>query len=242
MADTWVDIISDALIEIGVYQPGDPVPAADMDFCVRRLNRVLDMWAALKRYAYNVTFGAYTLTPAHQPHLIGPGLGAPDFGIASRPVRIEGAALIVNNVDLGINIRDDDWWQRQRVKTLSTAVPTDLFPSYDAPNVALYFWPIPDAAYDVRLETWVSLQQVTDPSVDFVAPQGYNLAVMQTLAEELTIPYGKPMPEGLPRAAARSRAAILSNTSKSPRISSADFATARKLRRGGFNYSSGGPA
>lgn len=242
MADTWVDVITDALYEIGVFAPGDAIPAADLDFCLRRLNRVLDMQAALKRFAYNVTFGVYTLTPAHQPHLIGPGLAAPDFALAARPVRIEGAALMVGDVDLGIKIRDDDWWKNQRIKTLSTAIPTDLFPSYDAPNVGLYFWPIPDTAYQVRLETWVSLAQVTDVTVDFVGPQGYNLAVMQTLAQDLTIPYGRPMPEGLPSAAARARAAIQSNNIKSPRIGSADAGAGSKRRRGGFNYSTGGPA
>lgn len=249
MADTWLDIITDALVDLGVYAPGDPLEPSSVDTCVRWLNRIIDSWQALKRYAYNVNFSQYTLQPGHQPHTIGP---SGDFTVAQRPVRIEGAALVLTTstppVDSPIlNIRDDDWWRNKRVKGLSSSVPTDLYPSYDSPNISLYFWPVPSFAYDVRLETWVSLQGVPldadgnpDLTQPFSAPQGYNKALLLTLEEEAGPSFSKPPDANLIRRAAAARAAIQSNNSKSPRIATADYGT-RGRRGGGFNWMLGQP-
>lgn len=252
MADTWLDLITDALLDLGVFAPSDPIDQDSIDVCVRWLNRTIDSWQALKRYAYNVNFTQYTLTPGRQPHQIGPTAVAPDWTVAQRPVRIEGAALVLTTssppVDSPVlNIRDDDWWLNKRVKSLSSSVPTDLYPSYDHPNVSLYFWPVPSFAYGLRLETWVSMQQIPldingkpDLLATFSAPQGYYEALMLTLEEKVARIFGKPLSADLLRAASRARAAIQSNNAKSPRISTADHGTASL--RGGFNWKIGGPA
>ena len=69
----WSDFITDALQEIGVYAPGDTIEAPVIDICVRRLNYLIDEWAALQRYAYNVNFNLYTLPTNQSPITIGPG-------------------------------------------------------------------------------------------------------------------------------------------------------------------------
>lgn len=245
MADTWLDIAQDALYLVEAYGPGDSIPDHDLAFCKRCLNRVLDQWAALRRMAYNVTFTLYTLTADHQPHLIGPGLSSPDFAATQRPVRIEGAALVLdpagNEVDIPVAIRDDDWWRRQRVKTVTSSVPTNLYPSYDVPNVGLYFWPVPNAAWGMRLETWVSLAQVDDLTTDFVGPQGTNLALVKSLIPEICTAFGKPRTVDMLTEAARARAAVQTNYGRSPRVSTADFGTGAGRRGGGdFNFYTGG--
>jgi hypothetical protein len=243
MADSWLDVVTDALYEIGSYGPGDSIPDHDTALVQRKLNGMLDGWAALKRFAYNVNFSLYTLTPAHQPHLIGPGLAAPDFAAVQRPVRIEGAALVLDPngsaIDLPLAIRDDDWWRNKRAKTVTSSVPTNLYPSYDAPSVALYFWPVVTVAYGMRLEMWVSLGQVDDLTTTFVAPQGYKEAVTLTLAEKICRPMGRPLTDDLVRDAARARAVIQSNNIKSPRIGTRDYGGSG---RGDWNPWTGGPA
>jgi hypothetical protein len=247
-ADTWQDIITDALSELGVYAPSDPVSAVDMDTAARICDRLIDGWAALKRYAYNVAFPVYTLTAGHTPHLIGPGLSSPDFAATVRPVRLEGAALIVNGVDIPINVRDDDWWQERRVKAVTSSVPTDVYYSSDFPNGALYFWPVPSSSYQVRIETWVELGAIPldadgnrDLTQAFVGPQGYRDALVLTLAEKCARVFGKSVSGDLRMDAATARAAVQSNNAKSPRIASADIGTGGG-GRGGFNYMTGGPA
>lgn len=244
MAEVVLEIITDALGELGVLSTGEQASAAEADIALRYLNRMIDQWAARMINAYNVNFSLYTLTPNHQPHLIGPGLVAPDFAAAQRPVRIENAALVLTNVaqpvDVPLNIRDDDWWANQRVKTIATTVPTDLYYSPDFPNGALYLWPIPTFAYGLRLETWVTISEFSAITDSVILPPGYREAMMLTLAEKLARPFGKPLTEDLRSDAARARAIFQTNNAKSPRTASADYGTRGKSAdRPSFNYFSG---
>src|ERR1700722_11046687 len=98
MASSWNQIITDALIEIGAYQLTDPLPAADTQLAIRKLNRILDEWSARRIFAYTVAFTSYTLTAGHSPHLIGPSLTSPDFAASVRPTRIRSAQLILTGL------------------------------------------------------------------------------------------------------------------------------------------------
>lgn len=248
---TWLDLITDSLIEIGSIAPGDPLPDSVMQVALRRMNYRIDSWAGLKRFVYNVNFTAYTLTPNHQPTLLGPGLSSPDFATvngAPRPPRLESAALILNSsnpsTDLPLNLRDDAWWANQQVKSITSTTPTDLYYSADWPNGALYLWPVPTTAYGIRLEQWVALQQVIEDNLAtaFSAPQSYPLGLMLTLAEDLTTPMSRAMPATLPERARAARAAMQSNNIASPRVASADYGSGLNGPRRGFNWQSGMPA
>src|SRR5215472_8870966 len=99
-------------------------------------NQQLDYWSARGCYAWTTTFNVFTLTAGHQPHLIGPNLVSPDFALTPRPVNIQSASLMLSGnpqTDQPINIRDKDWWAAQRVKSMTSSVPTDL---YYEPHVA----------------------------------------------------------------------------------------------------------
>lgn len=247
---TWADVIFDALLEIGVYNSNDPLLPDDERQGRRRLNRIIDSWAARKLFAFSQTFTLYTLTPNHQPTLIGPNLASPDFATvpagAPRPTSIETIELVLNNqtpvVDSPqLNRRDKAWWAAQTVKPLTTSVPTDYYYQPDFPSGAIYFWPVPNFAYQVRVEERTQLAQaplnLTQP---FAAPQGYELAVVLTLAEHSCGPYTRPVPADLPARARAARAAVLGNNTHSPRTASADYGT-RGRPRADFNYFTGGP-
>ena len=238
---TWRDLISDAFYEIGSYAYGEPVNAEHLELGRKRLNQIIDQWKARKVFAYNVNFTSYTLTPNHQPHLIGPGLASPDFD-AARPVRIENASIVLTgNVDVPLAMWDDDNWAAQRVKTVTSNVPIGLYYSPDSPNGSLYLWPVPTAAYGLRLETWVGVDQIADTELDddFSNPYGYELALMYTLAEKLCRPMSKSLTADLASDAHNARMAIQKNNIKSPRTSSAGFRPPSGGRRGDFNWATG---
>jgi len=250
---TWSDLFTDSLTEIGAYGIEDmAIEAEDAQRVTRYANRLLDSWAALKRYAYATSFQLFTLTPGHAPHLIGPGLASPVFAWPVRPTRIESASLVLNNqsppVDSpALQLRDAAWWHMQRVKSLQSNVPTDLYYEPDFPNGALNFWPNPNYPYAARLELWTVLGQIPldangnpDLTQTFTAPQGYELAFCLSLSELLVTPYSRPMPAELPGRAAAARAALQSNNTKSPRISSTDFGVGKSA--GGFNWTTGMPS
>lgn len=197
-------------------------------------NEISDEWQARKAYAWNVNFTALTLRTNHQPHTIGPS-GA-DF-TAQRPVKIENAALILTGaqpIDLPLRIRDDDWWAANRVKSLATSIPTDLYYSPDFPNGSIYLWPIPTVAYGLRLEMWVSLQKFTALTDPFSAPPAFETAFKLTMAETMCTWWGLPIPPLLQMQRLRAIKAIQTTTMKSPRTGTTNG------RSGGyFNYMTG---
>lgn len=235
---TFRDLITNALTEINVSQ-GQTPQAQDLAWGLSKLNDQWDEWAARAIYVYNYQFVVSTLVPGLNPHLIGP-TGTPTFILPRRPTKIESCSLIFQSAvqsDLPMNIRDDDWWANQRVKNLTTSVPTDLYYSQDNPNGSLFFWPIPNTAMQVRLEYGFPLSQVgLDDQVSL--PQGYRKAVTLTLAESLCASFNKTPSQLLIRDAMMARKAVQGNNEGSPRSSTIDSGMPGK-RTGGFNYVDG---
>jgi len=207
------------------------------------LNQQVDYWSARGCYCWTTNFNVYNLTSMHQPYLIGPTATAPDFPTQSpRPIRIVSANLILDTmspaVDQPINIRDNQWWAANRVKTISTNIPTDLYYQPDIPNGSIYFWPIANFPYGVRLEILIQLQQFTDLASLVVAPPSYLAGLTLTLAEELVDIWGTEMPLNLARRAETARKALQSNNYLAPRIASADWGTFTSPAAD-FNYMTG---
>lgn len=206
------------------------------------LNQQVDYWAARACYAWTTTFYEFTLTPGHQPYLIGPGLPPPDFNVPIRPPSIVSASLILtagsSPVDIPIKIRDNKWWHEKSVKSLPSTQPTDLYYEPDVPNGSLWFWPIATIVNDVRLEATVQLRHFQTLDDCFIAPQAYLAAVTLTLAEELVDIWGTEMPLNLARRAMKARDALQSNNNLAPRIATADWGTATR-HASDFNYVTG---
>lgn len=250
------DIIVDALIEIGVLSPGeeDNLDPSVGQWAFRKANYLLDEWAAERKYVPAATFQTFNLVAGLSPHTIGPGTAQvpATFPVNQRPVRIESWSLILNNssniaVDLPRRpTRDKDWWAVNRVKNLQSNIPTDLYYEPDTPNGSCFFWPVPNTVFPVRLELWNLLSQfsaITDP-VDGpggggVLPPAYRNAFMLTLAESLLTGNGKEADASLERRAAKARAAVFGNNSKSPRMATDDWGMSPGRRRADFNWETG---
>lgn len=249
---TGLDLITDAMIEIGMIAPGDIVDAESGQWAFRQLNNLLDVWAARKAYVYSTNFTQYTLIPNHSPHTIGP---TGDFVVAQRPVRIESCAVRLNFsgsfVDSPrLNIRDADWWAANSVKEITSSICTDLY--YDASwdNGNLYFWPIPNVALPVLLETWQAIAQldaITDPiggpgGADTL-PQGYRAAIIFTLAQMLCPGAQKEASPELIAKVREANKAVFGNNNPPPRIATQDAGMPKKGagKKANFNWVSGQP-
>ena len=244
-----LDIINDAMIEVGIKAPGEPVDPDVGQWSFRKLNYQLDTWAAEKKYVYASTFNTYTLVPGLSPHTIGPAPGA-TYSTPQRPVRVEAATLVLNNVtpnvETPIAIRDKQWWMENSIKTLQSSIPTDLFYNPAFPNGELYFWPVPNTSYLARLQLWQLFSQfssITDPiggpgGENSLVP-GYRNAMMLTLAEYLQPGSARAGDLTLTRAAANARAAVWSNNYEVPRMQTRDSGCPgadQELRSTTFNY------
>jgi hypothetical protein len=219
---TILDLITDALTELNIYQAGEALRAEDGALGLSRLNRILDKWNADGRRLYNESFVTNTLTPNLQPHTIGP---TGTWSATTRPVDIVGANLVLNtttpNVKVPITIRDDNWWLMNSVPALATSYPTDLYYSPDFPNGSLYFWPVPTTAYPVDLLLHNLFAQVV-LSDTVSLPPGYLDAVTLTLAEDLRKPFAAPPDPDLKQRASDARALVFANNENAPRLRTQD--------------------
>ncbi len=230
-----LDIVTDALIEVAISAPGEPLDPDTAQWAFRKLNYLLDTWATSKKYVYGSVFTDYTL-PVNLPvqpdgsaaATIGPGPGA-TYPAAQRPVKILSASAIINNttppVLAPIQIEDNQWWAGVTLPGINSMYPTNLFYNPTFPNGTLYLWPIANTAFGLRLETWVLLSQfdsITDPiggpGANPLVPPGYRHAMMLSVAELL----GGVPPQTLARDAASARAAIFTNNTPPANISTRD--------------------
>ena len=241
-------LVSDILYQAAracrkLRHPGQTLSTADQADGLLIVNQYVDQWASRRVFAFSEAFTQFTLAANHSPHLIGPGLSAPDFAVTLRPQDIpqDGAAIVLTdqtpNVDQPLTIRDGDWWNNQRVKSLTSNIPTDLYYSPDfGTNMAgsLWLWPVPSYAYGLRLRLRSVLNQFATVGATFIAPPAYQLALVLTVAESFADHFGIEMPATLPARAARARAVIQMSNIKSPRINASDIGVGAS--HGGWDY------
>lgn len=233
---TITALITAALGELGVLGAGQTASGALADLGLQTLNRLFDAWNAQRRAVYVDVTSSHTLTPALQPHTIGPS-GA-TFTTDQRPVSLEGAALIVDDLHYPIRIRDAAWWLHQPHPTLTSDRPTDLYYAPAWPSGSLYLWPVPSAAHTIELRSRVVLDAVALADT-FTMPPGYELAVMLSLAELLARPLGRPADGSLIAQARQARAVIFANNDETPALTTVDAGIPGAGGRSYFDYERG---
>lgn len=224
---TYGDLITDALAEIRAARAGDVVNADDMAYGLRQLNRLLDQWNADRPKVFRSFYQDFTLTANHSPHTI--GVSGADFIVTgNRPVSIDAAAWNLGGSPAAfqpIAVRDAQWYATVFVPGLVSGIATDVYydPAYDSPTPVgnLYFYPVPSGANGVRL--WIRQVLASVAQTDTVTlPQGYDAALMLTLAEILAPGFGQSVAPGTAKRASEARAVIEANNRFTPSLQTRD--------------------
>jgi len=246
---TGIDIIEQALLEIGAYSPGESVSNADASTCLAKLNRLLDSWNADGRYVYASQFVLYNIVPNLQPHTIGSGQPGPPAVPATwyanqRPIRLISAEIILNNVTPPIrypmNIRDGDWWANKRAYAVTGTLPTDVYYEPDWPNGSVFIWPVPLVNYQMELQILTLLNQIGLTGALFSLPPGYLDAIVLTLAVNLCPTFEKQLDPTLASLAMKAIQRIQGPNTAAPRIATRDNGMPTQQRnRSTFNYLTG---
>lgn len=241
---TGQKLIAAALQEIGALSPGEQPSNDDASWAMEKLQRLIDELNAREPMIYSVNFTVYTLPINKTPVTIGPGA---DFDVNQRPVRIRSASLILNNgtpgdndVEIPLYLRDDDWWAQQQIKGLRSTLPTDLYYNPNWPNGELYFWPVPTAVNQVRLESDLVIGQIKTYATTFSMPPAYWNLIVYSLGLSLCPSYGREPSPTLVREHAKTVRAVLGNNVESPRLASdSPSQTGASRARPDFNFLTG---
>jgi hypothetical protein len=239
---TALDLISDALMEIGVQGSDDQTPdICDAQLALRYLNRLIETSNITPGSIYTIRKDIFTLTPQKQDYTIGvdpAGIIVPDFQ-APRPNRIESIVLQLQSVP-GI-VRDapmvsltDAEWANQRI-TAVYAIPKEYHYEPSHPLGAISFFPAPSSAYVIEMRTWHQVEQIRDLHEPLLLPPGYGDFWLYQLAIRLCGPFGRPISQQLMEMERRSVAVVTAMNVHPPRLGS-DPAIAG---RGCFNWMTG---
>lgn len=223
---TGGSICTNAARENGQLGANEALTSADAQVYLNKLRRLLNNWNAERAAVYAASFATYTLVANLQPHTIGPSTAT--WATTLRPVSIDGANVIIDvsnpSAYTPIAIHTAQWWNFQSQPGQTSSFPTDLYYQADWPNGKIYFWPVPQAAYQVQLQLRVLLDDALDLDTEFTLPQGYEDALTLTLAESCCGKlFGVDLTPDLQQAARIARARIFNNNDQPSALITSDF-------------------
>lgn len=193
MVVTGDDVISEALILLGVKYAGQSISAEAKATSLLGLNLLIGEWNATGQAVYSVGRLTFPLIAGSVSYTIGPS-GA-NF-TATRPEKIETWAVTTagGTADEGVPLSSLAFEQANED---STAIGTRIRAlTYDAgfPNGTIRIYPIPFGGQTLALWVWNQLAEVTDTTVALAFPTGYYKAIIYNLAVDLAPKFGRPMP------------------------------------------------
>jgi hypothetical protein len=191
------DIINDSLFYIGAYGPGETVATEDQTFGLRCVNRLLDSWSAQKLSPIGVKNVQYALSGAAS-YTYGP---AKTWAATTRPIKVKAASTITaSGIETPAQIVTAEEWVQIRDKVRTGLFVRQLLYDGGYPTGIVYVTPIP-AAGNCSLWTYEAITDFANLTDTVALPPGYETALIKAFAMELCIPFGRPIPEGLPQLA-----------------------------------------
>jgi hypothetical protein len=209
MSITGSQLVQDALFACGSYGVGDNLADADAQLVLRRLNRMLDSWTNERAMIFGIARDSFTMSP-----------GVADYSTTllttiGRPVQVLTIVTTLNNVWYGCDMISDDAFQKIPYK-LTQSIPEQCYYDEAYPNAQFHFYPIPFAAFTCYISAVTPLTSTVTLSTVLALPQGYEKAIVDSLAVDIAPSFGQQITAQMDRDATNSRAVIKRNNYVSP--------------------------
>lgn len=185
---TVLQLISDALEELGVIGPGDPLEDDDATIALRYFQMMVNTFQADRLMAYTVGRALFPLAVGQQTRTIGTG---GNFN-GDRPVVVlhVGAIPVGQTYEIPVvpYVNREEWlkepWKAQ----------TDQYPSrylYEPtyPLGTFTFWPVPTTAAQVAIAVPAALTTPVALLTDLAFPPGYYEAYHTNAVKRLAKPF-----------------------------------------------------
>lgn len=203
---TVLETITDAMRDIGAVALEETPTAAEIQFGLRKLNKLTSTWNTENLMVYAVKQETFPIVGTQPSYTM--GLGG-DFDTA-RPDRI----VYINVVDVsgneyGVRLVKWDEFETIRAKYVTSPIPQVAYVSYDMPLAVIQMWPIADdASYNIQVGSWVQIPQFTTLPTNIILPSGYDRALQYNLSLELCPAYGREPSSALVSLAMDSKAQV----------------------------------
>lgn len=175
-----------ALRLLGVIASGDTPSTSEQSDYLTALNALLSSWTNEKLMCYAIQDESFNLVANTSSYTIGSG----GTFSTTRPVRIEGAYIVVNGVSYDVDVIDELEYAAIPAKTTTASWPDRLYyqPAMTSSRGTIYVYPVPSQVSALHLLTRTQVTAFSATTDTVTLPPGwedalaYNLAV--TIAPE----------------------------------------------------------
>jgi hypothetical protein len=237
LAYTVRSLILDALVEIGVLEPGEQASGPQGDIGLRRVQSMIDSWAA-DRLTLSLQLRTTFTWPASTSSV---QVGTGQTVNMDRPVWLNAISYVIPGsspqIEVPIGIMDEDAFSGLSIKSLVSSLPTQSFyqTNLNDPNGTLFLWPQPQSLTIVLYTPQAVGVPATLNSI-IQGPPGYQDAFLYQLAMRLCTPFGVTVPPLLPTMA-RVAFENMKRPNVDPGVMTVDAALVPSA--GGWNYLTG---
>lgn len=195
---TATDLITRALRRARAIGRDQVVAAEDSADGLTSLNALLDVWWNERLAVFYVLREQLTLTAGQASRTIGSG---GNFN-TTRPVKVLDSYTRRNNVDTPLRVVDQTEYDAIPDKTVQ-GIPRWMYYNPTPTIGTLYFYPVPDQADALFLNSYARLQSLAALNTSVTLPPGYDQLVVDGLAIQLAPEYGREAPPDVKRSFAR---------------------------------------
>ena len=161
--------LQEQLEGMGVYGAGETMSAADATRGLSIFTNLIKSWNIQGLLIPAVTRETLTLTSGQSSRTI----GATGQLVTARPIRIEHAAIKIDDVEYPLEILTPSEWAMIADKTL-TGRPSQIYIEGTYPNDTINFFPVPDSNYSFVVQSLKPIVGTLTLDTNLSFPDGYE--------------------------------------------------------------------
>jgi len=209
MAHTVRDIVTDALLELGVIAAGEVATDADAQLGLSSLNDLMDQWAAERLQIYALVRTTWTIVSGTQEYTVGTG---GDVNIA-RPIYIDHINFVDTDPDPDIEYQlshlTEDAWSRVPIKALTSPFPTAWYYDSAYPLATLSLWPVPtDTGLQGAIYANTAVSEFASLATSVALPPGYRRMLIKSVAVDMASSFERQADPSLIMAALEAKSVV----------------------------------
>lgn len=194
---TALTLITDAMAQANLTESGQSLPSEEAQTGLRALNRLMGKWSqmrllipALAQYTVTLTgAGSYTIGPT-------------GVVVGLRPIKVLSVTATDSfGTDYHVAIRTQEQWDAIAVKAVDGGPPSEVWYQPLTGDGKLWVYPRSNG-YTLQLDAQALVASFASLSTDLTLPEGYEAAIVPSLADELCSTYGVQTPGDVLRRAA----------------------------------------
>jgi len=228
---TLSDVITDALLDLGVLAEGETPNAAQASAGLRATNNLVDQWKSENLLIYTITRATATLTPSATSFTVGTGgavnIPRPNLQQVERVTYLDNSLATPLEISLGPLMTEAEY-EAIPLKSLTAPRPIRAYYNPTYPLGTLIPWPISTGASLL----WVVYYQAAVPEFaaisDSVAlPPGYKRMLVKNLALEMAPSFQRQVDPLLLQQAATAKGMVMRSNGRPTELYS-DFFYGRR--------------